>query len=233
MLTALYMGEIIKIGDQFTAFFDENKSAREYFKKKYNGDYYLYNESGFLGKFAGKLGEESGLGDCVINFEGANQYQIALSYKYNPYPRKVVTRRSNFGSDYLSVLAKTDDLLKNNTSIMEEKSIDLDNDGKTEHIVMAYCETTGGTACVLTDSSYNYVKCLYYFNFLNEAFPGDNKKYKSEVAFRGTLADADNDSVMENISFIPAYEEGFDSFCVKYQNGIYTGPSDIKGEPNP
>lgn len=205
---------------------NENEDEVNYIMKKYSREYYLYSNQQFLGK-------ENGIAEIrgydyywEVNFQNLDNFEVAISQPYNPYPRKVTDIYSEFASELennSTVISGTNNEFKVNCEITELFSIDLDGDGNDEYLVTLFDTENCFFAKCLVDSKY---KIIAYLTMFHEKTSEDDFNilldYYGGSLFSNEIIDIDNDSVMEIIMAIPTYE-GFRFEVFKYNNGNFDG----------
>jgi hypothetical protein len=201
---------------------DEVQSQR--ILAKYEREYYLYSNNKFLGKAKGKV-EGRGMDYYwQVSFPtDNNQYEVAISQSYNPYPRGIIDINPNSVKEFYKngkVLTEINKKFSVNSNIRELSSIDLDSDGTSEYIAFVLDEKKYFFARCLLDSHYNIISYLTVFmekcdNF-NEITSKNNLLDTMEVI------DIDNDGMLEIIIEFPFYE-GFEYKVFAYKNGTFNG----------
>jgi len=191
--------------------------------KKYNTTYYNYENGKDFGTSEGTFGEETYEGCSVV----ITPKRIAISEKYDAIPR-----------EYETIEELPDELMDMaDYSRVDIQVIDLDGDGKKEHIVcwtVDYAEGDIGdgepqasSGIMLLDENYKKVADLVT---LDNGFWGNIKEedYKRFLLLDNVeYIDIDNDGNMEIIIEIPQYE-GQSISIIKYKNGAVEGETDIK-----
>lgn len=211
-------------------------------EEKYNTKYYNYQNSKYTGEKNGKMAVSYGDGG-YDNSVGIVQNidRVAISKKYDAVPRTGRRERSlpnelKDMADYPSVKVDT---------------IDLDGDGKEEHIVawrISYKKGDIGdgkpqesSGMALYDSNYKKVADLaelkngFWGNSLNAynegQFTEDNlEEYRKYLDLdKNEYIDIDNDGVMEIIINLPTYE-GTAISIVKYDRGTFSGEKNVQAK---
>ncbi len=185
---------------------------------KYNRTYYNYEKGEYLGEKQGDFGEETYIGMSVVG----NLDRIAISEKYDAIPRKF-TRTEELPQELSDM---------EGYSSVKIDNIDLDNDGKMEHIVCCTTDNKEGelkasSSIMLYDSNYKKVANLvnlengFWANIKEE----DRKVFLSldDVDY----IDIDNDGIMEVITKVPVYE-GTRISVIKYNNNKVQGETNIE-----
>ena len=200
---------------------DENKS-------KYNVQYYNYEDGKYINETKGAFGEETVEGYSAVS----NVKKIAMTKKYNAIPREFKT---------LSELPKELMDMADYSSV-NINEIDLDGDGKKEHIV-CYTHNTSGddyddeemeasSGIILFDNNYKKISDLVT---LDNGFWG-NKKSENTKIFLSLkdidYIDIDEDGIMEIIIKVPTYE-GTKISVLKYKDGILNGEKNLKASVLP
>lgn len=216
-----------KTGMQFIDDCMENTKEN---KEKYNIEYYNYENGRYVGKTEGIFGEKNVYNENTSYVDKVSE--IAISKKYDAVPRTYMT---------------TDNLSKElnefmDCSSVELQSIDLDGDGKKEHILCYTVDYASGeigdgepqasSEIILFDS--NYKKICTLVN-LEDGFWAGIKDEKQKIFLSlddVDYIDIDNDGIMEILCQIPQYEF-YSLSIVKYNNGDIEGNVGIKANLNP
>jgi hypothetical protein len=222
---ALFQGLPIAVNEDYKPFKPDNDSDRQAFQKKYEGNYYVYDNNARVGKFLGKLKPAEFEGEYRIVFPDNALGSIAISKDYDAIPRPITIKDSKFSHDYSNVLSDSDKKLQAKTKVLSEMSVDLDNDGKNEYILTISSEDKKAGARVLLNSKFEIVTYLYYFT--GSLYPYVDNGSEQSVQ----VIDIDNDKIMEIISDVPQYET-FKVICSKYDKGVFTGQKDYKTNLN-
>ena len=195
--------------------------------KKYNTEYYNYENGKYAGESEGALIETYD-GYAVVD----NVKRIAVSQKYDAIPR--AHTEINDLPEELNDMA--------DCSSVDIHSVDLDGDGKTEYIVcytVNYAEGEIGngepqasSGIMLFDSEYKKIADLVS---LENGFWGNIKEEDSKVFLSLNdvdYVDIDNDSVMEILIKVPTYE-GSKISIVKYNDGNIEGETNLNASVLP
>ena len=195
--------------------------------KKYNTRYYNYEGGKYIGGTEGKFTTETYDGYAVVE----NVKRIAMSEKYEAIPRE------------FKVIEELPEQLKEDGGYPDVKihEIDLDGDGKFEHILCYNVDYDGKeseaepevfSGLMLFDENYEKIVDLVT---LNNGFWGNIHDDERKIFI--TLddieyIDIDNDGIMEMIINVPTYD-GTKISIVKYQNGEIEGDVDVQASVSP
>ena len=133
---------------------------------------------------------------------------------------------------------KLKDLDKENGKV-EINEIDLDGDGKKEHIVVASdydVDAKFSTKIMLYDSEYTKIADLVNFEnpyYKNEEDLTNYTVTSLSLAGNVECMDIDNDGNMEILIDIPIWEGKGQLSIVKYQNGKIQGEKEVTGSVRP
>ena len=199
-------------------------------RERYNRKYYNYENGRYVGETEGIFGEEYVYDEKTSYVDKVGE--IAISKKYDAVPRTYMTTNK---------LPKELNEFMDCSSV-ELQSIDLDGDGKKEHILcytvnypsgeMGNREPQASSEIILLDS--NYKKICTLVN-LEDGFWADIKDDKHTIFLSlddVDYIDIDNDGIMEILCKIPKYEF-YSLSIVKYNNGDVEGDVEIKASLDP
>ncbi len=195
--------------------------------KKYNITYYNYENNQYVGEIDGYFGEE--IYDNLSTVQ--NVKTIATSIKYDAIPRQVKVIKE-MPKELMDQGGYPD---------VDIHEIDLDGDGKLEHILVYKVDIDGNdngaepqafSGIMLFDENYEKIADLVS---LKNGFWGNIKEEEKKVFLSLDdieYIDIDCDGVMEMIIRIPTYE-ATEISIVKYINGEIQGKTDVQASVEP
>ena len=195
-------------------------NINEYNNERYNVKYYNYEKNEYIGETIGIFGKEE-------VYEGTSYVEnvstFAISENYNAIPRK---------SNLIEELPEKLNEFKG-CSKVELEAIDLNGDGKNEHILCYEQLTLKNdydvendeiySEILMLDSSYNKIATLASWSAEYKENSGNFTLDLNDA----TYIDIDNDGIMEIVLRLPVYE-GYKLSVLKYSNNKLEGETDIK-----
>lgn len=221
----LYYGITLEENDGYVDVIEgKDVSLNKKLYSKYETKYYLYSDGKYLGSAQGKI-EGRGLDYCwEVNFpEKYNQAEVAISEKFNTYPRQINYMTSDFPKEFSAggkILNQIDNQFKVNSKIKELCYVDLDGDYKEEYLAWVEDERNNFFAKCLVNSKLEIIAYVTVFQTKVENFEEIAKACNLKDA--GEIIDINNDGIMEILVELPSYE-GFDYRVFTYKNGIFNG----------
>lgn len=230
--TAVYYGNTLDAIDGNVDFANLTDSIqKQNLLVKYEKSYYLYSNNKLIGNAIGKI-EESGLDSYwhVVFPSEFENYEVAITQSYNPYPREVININSNFQKDFSNIIAEVNNKFSVNSKIKELSCIDLDGDGQNECLAFFVDENNNFFANCLLDSKNMIISFLTVFKEKCENFSETIEEFS--LLNGCEIIDINNDNVMEIIAQIPTYE-GLFFRVFTYNNGNFDGDYINKGSFEP
>jgi hypothetical protein len=202
---------------------NENEDEVNYIMKKYSREYYLYSNQQFLGK-------ENGIAEIrgydyywEVNFQNLDNFEVAISQPYNPYPRKVTDIYSEFAlepGNFCTVISEVNNRFGVTCEITELLSVDLDGNGNDEYFIMLCDRESHFFAKCLLNPKYKIISYLTVVHEEDEEYDYTIEEFRMQNS--SEIIDIDNDGIMEIIMQIPSYE-GLLFEVFKYNNGNFDG----------
>lgn len=193
---------------------------------KYSREYYLYSNQEFLGKDNGTVEIRGFDYFWDVDFENPNDFEVAISQPYDPYPRKITNNYSKLAAEIKNkstVIAETNKKFGVDCEIKEVFSVDLDGDSEEEHLITLFDIQNCFFSKCLVDSKYKIISYLILFHEeTSETNMDILLEYFGDSLSSSEIIDIDNDSIMEILMQIPSFE-GFLFKVFKYDNGRFSG----------
>lgn len=214
---------------------ETDSSKKQELYSKYEREYYLYSNGAFLGKANGKI-EGRGLDyywNVIISPD--QQYEVALSKQYNPYPRQMTLINSNFPKEFNidgKVFKSVNNQFNVSATIRELYKVDIDGDNKDEYIALAVDEQSYFFAKCLIDSDLNVAAYLTVFKGKPKYGDFQDLLKNYNLKDSGEIIDINNDGVMELLLRLPSYE-GFNFKVFTYKNKVFDGAFITKASIDP
>lgn len=224
-LAVLYHGITIDSADEKFKFLEEtDASKKQSLSSKYETEYSLYSNNNLLGTAKGKIEGRGFDYNWQVALTPENKdYEVAITKKYEAYPRKTVHINSGFPKEFNSdskVISEINSKYKVNCEVKELCTVDVDGDGSNEYLALVADEKNDFFAKCLVDSKYKIISYLTVFKEKNDNFNEVLKEYN--LLDSDEIIDINNDGVMEIIVSLPAYEV-FLFKVFTYKNGNFDG----------